>query len=64
MHYSRGEWFHSDGSGGNTLRLTYSAASEEQIATGVATLGRLVHERWPDRADHSRQNASQTMPIF
>lgn len=62
--YSRGEWFHSDGSGGNTLRLTYSGVSEEQIATGVATLGRLVNERWPDRADHSRQSATETMPIF
>jgi 2-aminoadipate transaminase len=62
--YSRGEWFHSDGSGGNTMRLTYSAVSEEQIAKGVATLGRLVHERWPDRTDHSRQSATETMPIF
>jgi DNA-binding transcriptional MocR family regulator len=62
--YSRGEWFHSDGSGADTLRLTYSGVSEDQIATGVATLGRLVNERWPDGADQSRQRATETMPIF
>jgi DNA-binding transcriptional MocR family regulator len=62
--YSRGEWFHSDGSGANTLRLTYSGVSEEQIAAGVATLGRLVNERWPVRVDQLRQSATETMPIF
>ena len=62
--YSRGEWFHSDGSGGNAMRLTYSAASEEQIATGVATLGRLARERWPGPADQNRQSAAETVPIF
>jgi 2-aminoadipate transaminase len=62
--YSRGEWFHSDGSGANAMRLTYSAASEAQIASGVATLGRLLRERWPAPADQSRQSASETVPIF
>jgi len=62
--YSRGEWFHSDGSGANTLRLTYSGVSEEQIATGVATLGRLINERWPDRVDQLRHSATESMPIF
>jgi DNA-binding transcriptional MocR family regulator len=62
--YSRGEWFHSDGSGANTLRLTYSGVSEEQIATGLATLGRLINERWPDRVDQLRHSATESMPIF
>jgi GntR family transcriptional regulator/MocR family aminotransferase len=62
--YSRGELFHGDGSGRNTLRLTYSAASQEQIESGVATLGKLIRERWPDEDEPARQSAAETMPIF
>ncbi len=62
--YSRGELFHSDGSGRSTLRLTYSAASKEQIESGVATLGALIRERWPDRSEPANQGATETMPIF
>lgn len=43
--YSRGELFHSDGTGTNALRLAYSAAAPEQIETGIEILGRLVAER-------------------
>jgi GntR family transcriptional regulator/MocR family aminotransferase len=62
--YSRGELFHSDGSGRNTFRLTYSAASPEQIETGVKILGDLIRERWPGRADAAEQPSVETMPIF
>jgi DNA-binding transcriptional MocR family regulator len=62
--YSRGELFHGDGSGRNTLRLTYSAASQQQIESGVATLGKLIRERWPGEDESVRQSAAETMPIF
>jgi len=62
--YSRGELFHSDGSGGSTLRLTYSAASERQIAEGVSILGRLIRERWPGGGDAVRQSQADSVPIF
>ena len=62
--YSRGDLFHSDGSGSNTLRLTYSSSSEEQIEQGVATLGRLIRERWPYSGKSARQSPTETMPIF
>jgi GntR family transcriptional regulator/MocR family aminotransferase len=62
--YSRGELFHSDGSGRNTFRLTYSAASPEQIETGVKILGGLIRERWPGRSDSAEQPSVETMPIF
>jgi DNA-binding transcriptional MocR family regulator len=37
-----GQAFHADGSGANTLRLSFSCASEATIAEGIARLGRLV----------------------
>ena len=65
--YSRGELFHSDGSGRNQFRLTYSAATTEEIERGVATLGRLVQERWPrdldTRTDGEAGNV-EAVPIF
>ncbi len=37
-----GRAFHADGSGANTLRLSYSCASDEMIDEGIARLGRLI----------------------
>jgi len=37
-----GRAFHADGSGANTLRLSFSSSDEETIAEGIARLGRLV----------------------
>ncbi|WP_339115011.1 PLP-dependent aminotransferase family protein [Thioclava sp. GXIMD2076] len=34
--------FHADGSGQNTLRLSYSCASDEQIDEGIARIGRIL----------------------
>ena len=62
--YSRGELFHGDGSGRNQFRLTYSAASISEIESGVATLGRLIHERWPDRAEPAGLGTVEAVPIF
>jgi DNA-binding transcriptional MocR family regulator len=62
--YSRGELFHSDGSGGSSLRLTYSAVSEAQIAEGVAILGRLIRERSSGAGEGVRQSHAETVPIF
>lgn len=37
-----GQAFHADGSGTNTIRLSFSLATEELADTGIARLGRLV----------------------
>jgi GntR family transcriptional regulator/MocR family aminotransferase len=63
VSYSRGELFHSDGSGRNCFRLTYSAASPEQIETGVAQLGSLIRELWPG-APAPTPRTVEAMPIF
>ena len=63
MRYSSGELFHSSTHGGHTLRLTYSTATPEQIETGIATLGTLIRERWPDRSDAQAHRRLETMPI-
>jgi GntR family transcriptional regulator/MocR family aminotransferase len=62
--FSRGELFHSDGSGRNTFRLTYSTASPSQIESGVEVLGGLIRERWHGRDEAATRTASETMPIF
>jgi len=62
--FSRGELFHSDGSGRNTFRLTYSTASPEEIESGVKILGKLMRERWPGRLEPPDRLAAETMPIF
>ena len=40
-----GAAFHADGSGGNTLRLSYSLADEAQIAEGVERLAAVIARR-------------------
>jgi 2-aminoadipate transaminase len=61
--YSRGDLFHSDGSGRNAMRLTYSAATESQIGSGVAILGKLVRERL-DREEPAGPHSIEALPIF
>lgn len=39
-----GQAFHADGSGTNTIRLSFSLASEELADTGIARLGRLLRK--------------------
>ncbi len=45
VHYSRGDLFHGDGGGHNTLRMAFSSATPAEIEDGVRTLGNLVKER-------------------
>ena len=39
-----GRAFFADGSGGNTLRLSFSCADQAQIEEGITRLGRLLRE--------------------
>ncbi len=39
-----GQAFHADGSGTNTIRLSFSLASDEIADTGIARLGRLIRQ--------------------
>jgi len=61
--YSKGELFHSDGSGHNALRLTYSSATPEQIESGVKKLGTLVRERL-ERSEPTRERTIESMPFL
>jgi DNA-binding transcriptional MocR family regulator len=61
---SPGELFHADGGGRNTMRLTFSAASREQIESGIAILAELIRARMPGGAS-ARQGASlEAVPIL
>jgi len=60
----RGSLFHVNGGGRDTLRLTFSSATEEQIRAGVAVLGELLRERAPDRRPESRERALEAVPIL
>ncbi|QCI67258.1 PLP-dependent aminotransferase family protein [Phreatobacter stygius] len=40
-----GRAFHADGSGGNTIRLSFSLAGDEAISAGIGRLGRLIAAR-------------------
>jgi 2-aminoadipate transaminase len=62
--YSRGDLFHGDGSGHNSLRLTYSAADPTEIEDGVSVLGDLIRERWPDGPHEGSPGTAESMPIF
>jgi len=42
--YVAGEFFHTDGSGKNTMRMNFSFMSEQKICEGVALLSRLLKE--------------------
>jgi 2-aminoadipate transaminase len=61
---SRGELFHSDGSGSDTLRLTYASVRPAQIETGVAVLGELVRERSAARAGAATRRVDEAVPIL
>lgn len=62
--FSRGELFHVDGGGRDTLRLTYAAASPEQITTGIRILGQLLRERWPSGRREPAGRAVEAVPIL
>lgn len=45
-----GKAFHADGSGANTIRLSFSLADEHAAAEGIARLGRLVGQMKAEKA--------------
>jgi DNA-binding transcriptional MocR family regulator len=62
--FSRGELFHADGGGRNTLRLTFSAAEPAEIRTGIRILGTLLQERVPPGSGEERRERRETVPIL
>ena len=62
--FSRGELFHSDGGGRNTMRLTFSAAEPTEIRTGIRILGTLLQERVPPGSGVERRERRETVPIL
>jgi 2-aminoadipate transaminase len=60
----RGSLFHVNGGGRNTLRLTFSSATEDQIETGIAVLGDLLRERWPRARAEARARDLEAVPIL
>ena len=60
----RGSLFHVGGTGRNTLRLTFSSATEEQIRSGIAVLGELLRHRWPRDRAASRERSFAAVPIL
>ena len=60
----RGSLFHVSGGGRNTLRLTFSAAAEEQIRSGITVLGELLRQRWPKDRPASRERNFEAVPIL
>jgi DNA-binding transcriptional MocR family regulator len=62
--FSRGELFHVEGGGRDTLRLTFGAVDPDQIESGVAVLGELIRERRADGSSDSRESPVEAMPIF
>jgi DNA-binding transcriptional MocR family regulator len=62
--YSKGDLFHPDGGGRNTLRLAFSAASPSEIDSGVATLGELLRELASEPSGERARQRSQAVPIL
>jgi len=60
----RGSLFHVGGGGRNTLRLTFSSASEDQIRSGIEILGDLLRQRWPKHRAASRDRDFEAVPIL
>lgn len=62
--FSRGELFHPDGGGRNTMRLTFSSAEPEAIRAGIRILGTLLRERIPQGAASRPGERLETVPIL
>ena len=62
--FSSGETFHIDSDSRPTLRLAYSAASPEQIESGVLKLGKLIGDRRPDSETTAPRRNGETVPIL
>jgi DNA-binding transcriptional MocR family regulator len=62
--FSRGELFHRDGSGKESMRLTYGSVSPAQIETGISILGELLRESRARAARETPRGAAEPMPIL
>ncbi len=62
--FSRGELFHSDGSGRETLRLTYGGVTPERIESGISILGELLRKHWPAGSADTSGRPAETVPIL
>lgn len=62
--FSRGELFHADGGGRNTMRLTFSAAEPDEIRDGVRILGTLMQEWLTPGSRPGRRERHETVPIL
>ncbi len=60
----RGSLFHVGGGGRNTLRLTFSSATEDQIREGIRVLGELLRQRWPKDNQGARERQLEAVPIL
>jgi len=60
----RGSLFHVAGAGKNTLRLTFSSATEDRIRAGIRVLGDLLRDRWPKDRAGARERAFEAVPIL
>ena len=63
MLLSPGSLFHFDGGGRNTLRLTFSAVTPEQIERGISVLGALLRERVPGDSRAREGAALEAVPL-
>lgn len=62
--FSPGDVFHVDGSGRNTMRLTYAAVAPDAVERGVSVLGELLRARWPGREGRPARAADEAVPIL
>lgn len=61
--FNRGDLFHADGGGVNTMRLSYASVDPERIDEGIRILADLVRARWEERGRGS-QGVVETMPVL
>lgn len=62
--FSRGSLFHLDGSGANTLRLTFASTPPDRIEEGVGILGKLIRRRWPGADRPPSGTEFETVPVM
>lgn len=60
--FSRGDLFHVENAGRETLRLTFSAVGPEEIDRGIATLGELMHRAGGGPAEEADRR-SEVVPL-
>jgi GntR family transcriptional regulator/MocR family aminotransferase len=64
VFYGQGEMFHANTDGRHTLRLTYAAASPDEIDDGVAILADLIEERRSAGPVPPSRRSTEAVPIL